>query len=123
VLYHLQERAIEHAVIPWCERHGVAHSPFGHNDFPSPRSRECQVLHGIADARRVIAPDRARVSDAPASSVSKASVGDVGIVNWANLSFRTYLFAITCIHVYDGGNFVVIKEARQRLMTNRRCRP
>jgi diketogulonate reductase-like aldo/keto reductase len=21
VLYHLQERAIEHAVIPWCERH------------------------------------------------------------------------------------------------------
>ena len=24
VLYHLKERAIEHAVIPWCERHGVA---------------------------------------------------------------------------------------------------
>ena len=24
VLYHLQERAIEHAVIPWCERNGVA---------------------------------------------------------------------------------------------------
>ena len=24
VLYHLQERAIEHAVIPWCEAHGVA---------------------------------------------------------------------------------------------------
>src|SRR3954447_7563078 len=22
VLYHLQERAIEHAVIPWCEKHG-----------------------------------------------------------------------------------------------------
>ena len=37
VLYHLKERAIEHAVIPWCERHGVAvvaYSPFGHNDFP-----------------------------------------------------------------------------------------
>ena len=37
VLYHLQERAIEHAVIPWCARHGtavVAYSPFGHNDFP-----------------------------------------------------------------------------------------
>jgi diketogulonate reductase-like aldo/keto reductase len=32
VLYHLQERAIEHAVIPWCERHGtavVAYTPFG----------------------------------------------------------------------------------------------
>jgi diketogulonate reductase-like aldo/keto reductase len=24
VLYHLKERAIEHAVIPWCEEHGVA---------------------------------------------------------------------------------------------------
>jgi diketogulonate reductase-like aldo/keto reductase len=35
VLYHLWERAIEHAVIPWCEAHGVAvvaYSPFGHND-------------------------------------------------------------------------------------------
>src|SRR5213596_3545339 len=41
VLYHLQQRAIEHAVIPWCEAHGtavVAYSPYGHNDFPSPRS-------------------------------------------------------------------------------------
>src|SRR3954447_20847756 len=58
VLYHLQERAIEHAVIPWCERHGVAvvaYSPFGHNDFPSPHSREGQVLQSIADARRVTA--------------------------------------------------------------------
>jgi diketogulonate reductase-like aldo/keto reductase len=24
VLYHLKERAIEHAVIPWCEKHNVA---------------------------------------------------------------------------------------------------
>src|SRR5688572_9715450 len=41
VLYHVQERTIEHAVIPWCERHGVAvvgYSPFGHRDFPGPRS-------------------------------------------------------------------------------------
>jgi diketogulonate reductase-like aldo/keto reductase len=32
VLYHVQERAIEHAVIPWCERHTtavVAYTPFG----------------------------------------------------------------------------------------------
>ncbi|OCK54533.1 aldo/keto reductase [Bradyrhizobium sp. LMTR 3] len=53
VLYHLQERAIEHAVIPWCERHGVAvvaYSPFGHNDFPSPRSKGGEVLQAIADA-------------------------------------------------------------------------
>jgi diketogulonate reductase-like aldo/keto reductase len=53
VLYHLQERAIEHAVIPWCETHGtavVAYSPFGHNDFPSPRSKAGEVLQSIADA-------------------------------------------------------------------------
>jgi diketogulonate reductase-like aldo/keto reductase len=53
VLYHLQERAIEHAVIPWCEQHGVAvvaYSPFGHNDFPSPRSKVGEVLQTIAKA-------------------------------------------------------------------------
>ena len=51
VLYHLKERAIEHAVIPWCERHGVAvvaYSPFGHNDFPSPQSKGGEVLARIA---------------------------------------------------------------------------
>jgi diketogulonate reductase-like aldo/keto reductase len=58
VLYHLQERAVEHAVIPWCERHGVAvvaYSPFGHNDFPSPHSKAGAVLQAIAEARRVTA--------------------------------------------------------------------
>ncbi|MDP3692759.1 aldo/keto reductase [Bradyrhizobium sp.] len=56
VLYHLQERAIEHAVIPWCEQHAVAvvaYSPFGHNDFPSARSKEGALLQGIADAHGV----------------------------------------------------------------------
>jgi diketogulonate reductase-like aldo/keto reductase len=55
VLYHLQERAIEHAVIPWCERNGVAvvaYSPFGHNDFPSARGRGGEVLQSIADAHK-----------------------------------------------------------------------
>jgi len=55
VLYHLQERAIEHAVLPWCETHGtavVAYSPFGHNDFPSPRSKGGAVLQQIAEAHR-----------------------------------------------------------------------
>src|ERR1700750_3281937 len=55
VLYHLEERAIEHAVIPWCEQHGVAvvaYSPFGHNDFPSARSKGGEVLQTIADAHR-----------------------------------------------------------------------
>jgi diketogulonate reductase-like aldo/keto reductase len=58
VLYHLQERAIEHAVIPWCEQHGVAvvaYSPFGHNDFPSPRSKAGEVLQAIADAHKASA--------------------------------------------------------------------
>ncbi len=53
VLYHLQERAIEHAVIPWCKQHGVAvvaYSPFGHNDFPKVRSKGGEVLQTIADA-------------------------------------------------------------------------
>lgn len=55
VLYHLKERAIEHAVIPWCERHGVAvvaYSPFGHDDFPAPRSKGGEVLARIGQARR-----------------------------------------------------------------------
>ncbi|MET4296640.1 diketogulonate reductase-like aldo/keto reductase [Bradyrhizobium sp. LB8.2] len=55
VLYHLKERAIEHAVIPWCERHGVAvvaYSPFGHDDFPTSNSKGGAVLTGIAEARR-----------------------------------------------------------------------
>src|ERR1700722_19356691 len=53
VLYHLKERAIEHAVIPWCAQHGVAvvaYSPFGHDDFPSPRSRPGEILQTIAEA-------------------------------------------------------------------------
>jgi diketogulonate reductase-like aldo/keto reductase len=53
VLYHLGERAIEHAVIPWCEAHGVAvvaYSPFGHDDFPEPQSASGKVLQRIAAA-------------------------------------------------------------------------
>ncbi|MEW5848447.1 MAG: aldo/keto reductase [Myxococcota bacterium] len=53
VLYHLKERAIEHAVIPWCQKHGVAvvgYSPFGSGDFPSERSAGGKVLQRIADA-------------------------------------------------------------------------
>ena len=51
VLYHLRERAIEHAVIPWCVKHRVAvvaYSPFGHDDFPDPRSKAGEVLQTIA---------------------------------------------------------------------------
>ena len=58
VLYHLDERAIEHAVIPWCERHGVAvvaYSPFGHQGFPGPRTARGKVLQEIAAAHAVTA--------------------------------------------------------------------
>ena len=53
VLYHLEERAIEHAVIPWCEAHGVAvtaYSPFGHHQFVGPRTPGGRVLAEIAEA-------------------------------------------------------------------------
>jgi diketogulonate reductase-like aldo/keto reductase len=51
VLYHLQERAIEHAVLPWCEEHGVAvvgYSPFGHGHFPEPHTVGGEILGRIA---------------------------------------------------------------------------
>ena len=53
VLYHLGERAIEHAVLPWCEQHDVAvvgYSPFGHGKFPGPRTPGGRVLAEIAAA-------------------------------------------------------------------------
>ncbi len=53
VLYHLGERAIEHAVAPWCEANDVAvvgYSPFGHDGFPSTASAGGRVLAEIADA-------------------------------------------------------------------------
>jgi diketogulonate reductase-like aldo/keto reductase len=53
VLYHLRERAIEHAVIPWCEANGVAvvaYSPFGHaGGFPGPHTAGGRVLKAIAE--------------------------------------------------------------------------
>jgi len=53
VLYHLQERAIEHAVLPWCEEHDVAvvgYAPFGHGSFPDPDTPGGRVLQEIAAA-------------------------------------------------------------------------
>jgi diketogulonate reductase-like aldo/keto reductase len=54
VLYNLQERAIDHAVLRWCEKSGVAvtaYSPFGHGNFPGLRTAEGGVLAEIAGAR------------------------------------------------------------------------
>ncbi|MBC6982698.1 aldo/keto reductase [Caulobacter sp. 17J80-11] len=53
VLYHLQERAIEHAVLPWCEENGVAvvaYSPFGHGGFPGANTPGGRLLQEIAAA-------------------------------------------------------------------------
>src|SRR4029453_15349857 len=53
VLYHLKERAIEHAVMPFCDEHGiavVAYSPFGSGDFPSPSSAGGKILAEIPEA-------------------------------------------------------------------------
>jgi diketogulonate reductase-like aldo/keto reductase len=53
VLYNLRERAVEHAVVPWCEKYGVAvtaYSPFGHGNFPGRQDPEAHVLADIARA-------------------------------------------------------------------------
>jgi diketogulonate reductase-like aldo/keto reductase len=52
VLYHLEERAIEHAVLPWCQAHGiavVAYTPFGQSAAVfDARTKHGRVLHEIA---------------------------------------------------------------------------
>ena len=89
VLYHLQERAIEHAVIPWCKQHGtavVAYSPFGHDDFPPPRSKAGEVLQKIADAHGA-SPRQVALSfltrDASVFAIPKASSEDHAAENAA----------------------------------------
>jgi diketogulonate reductase-like aldo/keto reductase len=55
VLYHLGERAIEAAVLPWCLSRGiavVAYSPFGQHRFPGPRTAGGRVLEEIAAAHQ-----------------------------------------------------------------------
>jgi diketogulonate reductase-like aldo/keto reductase len=50
VLYHLQQRTIEHLVVPWCEAHGVAvvgYTPFGEGQFP-PAGQSGQLLASLA---------------------------------------------------------------------------
>ncbi|MFO0636973.1 MAG: aldo/keto reductase [Nannocystaceae bacterium] len=60
VLYHLEQRAVEHRVLPWCRGHGiatVAYSPLGSGAFVSPRSPGGQVLAQLA-ARFDATPER-----------------------------------------------------------------
>jgi diketogulonate reductase-like aldo/keto reductase len=56
VLYHLEERDIEHEVVPTCRAHDVAivaYSPFGSGQFPDPSSAGGRALATIADAHGV----------------------------------------------------------------------
>jgi diketogulonate reductase-like aldo/keto reductase len=59
VLYHLQERAIEHAVLPWCRQHGtavIAYTPFGQSRTVfDARTKQGQVLAQIAESHRATA--------------------------------------------------------------------
>ena len=58
VLYHLRQRAIEHEIIPWCERDDVAvvaYAPLGSGRFPSPHSKGGRVLAEIAAAHHATA--------------------------------------------------------------------
>jgi diketogulonate reductase-like aldo/keto reductase len=80
VLYHLKERAIEHAVLPWCAAHDVAlvaYSPFGSGDFPSPGSAGGRVLATVAE-RHGATPRQVAlaflVREAPLFTIPKASV-------------------------------------------------
>ncbi len=56
VLYHLQERAIEHAVLPWCQKQGtavVAYTPFGQSRTAfDARTAQGTVLAEIAEAHQ-----------------------------------------------------------------------
>jgi len=79
VLYHLQERAIEHSVLPWCAAHSVAivgYSPFGHDDFPQAASKGGRVLQEIAGTHGATARQVALaflVRAAPLFTIPKAS--------------------------------------------------
>jgi diketogulonate reductase-like aldo/keto reductase len=59
VLYHLQERAIEHNVLPWCRKHGtavVAYTPFGQSSTAfDARSKQGRVLAQIAESHNATA--------------------------------------------------------------------
>jgi diketogulonate reductase-like aldo/keto reductase len=80
VLYHLQERSIENAVLPWCENNDVAvvgYSPFGNRGtLPGSRTSRGRVLQSIAAAHRATIHQvalRFLVRKAPLFTIPKAS--------------------------------------------------
>jgi diketogulonate reductase-like aldo/keto reductase len=95
VLYHLEERAIEHAVLPWCDKHGVAlvgYSPFGSGSFPEKTSPGGQALAKVADkhnatARQIALAWLARhtfaipKTSSPAHAAENAAAGDLTLTD------------------------------------------
>lgn len=56
VLYHLEERSIEHTLIPWCRDHDiavVAYSPFGSGRFPASTTAGGRALATVATTHAV----------------------------------------------------------------------
>lgn len=91
VLYHLEERSIEHAVLPWCERNNVAlvgYSPFGSGSFPEKSSPGGQALAKIA-AKHNATPRKIALAwlarhtfaipktSSPAHAAENAAAGDI----------------------------------------------
>ena len=80
VLYHLRERAVEHAVIPWCERHAVAvvaYSPLGSGHFPgSAHEGRPAAARDRRRSRGDAAPGRAAVPRAATVALRDPQVGD-----------------------------------------------
>ena len=101
VLYHLGERAIEHAVIPWCERHDVAvvgYSPFGHGAFPGPQTPggralgEVGAAHGASPRQVALAALARRAFQIPkagsaehAAENARAGGLELTAADWARL--------------------------------------
>ena len=88
VLYHLKERAIEHAVLPFCEEHGiavVAYSPFGSGRFPkSPVLSDIAEAHGVTPYQIALAFLTRRPSlfaipktSDPRHALENAAAGDI----------------------------------------------
>jgi diketogulonate reductase-like aldo/keto reductase len=53
VLYHLRDRNIEHAVLPFCQENDIAvvgYSPFGSGKFPAPTAPGYDALEAVARA-------------------------------------------------------------------------
>lgn len=79
VLYHLEQRGIEHAVIPWCRDNGVpivGYSPFAVGRFVEADGEGAQVLGEIARAHGVTARQvalRFLLRDPIAFTIPKAS--------------------------------------------------